>query len=92
MIIKKAKGLKRILGLMFTSRNTFPLLFEFKKPVKKAIHSWFVFYSFTAYWLLEDNYIEIKIIKPFRRNIIPSGKFTKLLEVPMTKEEEYAFC
>ena len=39
----------RFFGLMFTLRkNAKALLFDFKKPVKIPIHSWFVFFPFVA--------------------------------------------
>ncbi|MFH1365099.1 MAG: hypothetical protein ABIH28_00755, partial [archaeon] len=39
-------------GLMFTRKEKARvLLFDFKKPVKIAIHSYFVFFPFLAVWL-----------------------------------------
>ena len=73
------------IGLMFSKRNRArALLFSFDKPTKMAIHSFFVFYDFFAIWLDDEGkVIEIKRVKPFQFNILPSRKFVKLIEVPI---------
>ncbi len=76
------------IGLMFQRREKAKaLVFEFKSPVKMAIHSWFVFFPFFAIWLDSKNKVlSYKIVKPFEFNILPSKKFVKLVEVPISKK------
>lgn len=79
----KCGFLRKIFGLMFQRRkNAKALLFEFKKPIRGSIHSYFVFFNFLLVFFNEDNGIlEIKMVKPFQ--IISSPpKFSKFLEIP----------
>ena len=81
--VKKVRGIKKYRGLMFKSRKTPPLLFEFDEDTDIAIHSWFVFYSFLALWLdKNNNVLEGKIIRPFKSSVQPYKKFRKLIEIP----------
>jgi len=81
---KTATGIRKYLGLMFRTRKTESLIFNFNKPVLIPIHSLFVFFKFRAYWFDRDsNLIESRIIKPFQFNIKPSKPFSKLIEVPV---------
>lgn len=75
------------IGLMFHRRESArALLFEFKKPMKMAIHSWFVFFPFIAVWLDDhDKIISVKKVKPFEFDIAPSVKFSRLLEIPLNE-------
>ncbi len=79
--------LKRVSGLMFTKKSLAKaLLFDFKKPVNISIHSLFVFFSFVAIWLDEDNkVVELKIVHPWTFSVSPTDKFVKLLEIPLNK-------
>ena len=80
---RKVSGLGKILGLMFRTRKTKPLLFEFDKDTRIAIHSFFVFFPFKAIWLDENNrIIEQKIVKPFSFCVKPRRAFRKLIEIP----------
>ena len=80
---QKASGIRKIFGLMFRSRKTKPLLFEFKNDVRLAIHSFFVFFPFQAIWLDENNrFIEQKTVRPFSLHVKPKKPFRKLIEVP----------
>jgi len=84
--MKRAKGINKYLGLMFKSRKTESLVFEFEKPVNYPIHSLFVFFKFNAIWTLEDGVKEIKTIKPFKglwRGIRPSKPYIQLMEIPI---------
>lgn len=81
--MKQAKGIRKFTGLMFRTRKTKPLLFEFKKPVFIPIHSWFVFFEFLAVWTFLDGTEEEKIIYPFQNEILPSKPFTMLEEIPI---------
>ncbi|MBS3084289.1 DUF192 domain-containing protein [Candidatus Pacearchaeota archaeon] len=73
------------LGLMFRRREKArALLFEFKKPVRMAIHSYFVFFPFVAIWVDSHNkVIAIKRVEPFKFRVLPSEKFIRLIEVPV---------
>lgn len=88
----KAKKLSEIgkgIGLMFKSRQAKNVLFEFRKPVRMAIHSFFVFFPFAAIWLNEKNeFVEGKIVFPFIPHIAPKKQFYKLIEIPLHKSEE----
>lgn len=74
-------------GLMFRRQENAPaLLFEFEKPVRLAIHSWFVFFPFWAVWLDDKNrLIEEKIVKPWSFRVVPKQNFHKLVEIPFNK-------
>jgi len=78
----RVSGLGKFFGLMFRSKNTKNLLFEFDKPVSLSIHSLFC-PRFLAVWLDNDKAIDIKLVDNFKFNIKPAGKFTKLLELPV---------
>jgi len=83
--VKKLNWLGKFIGLMFCRREKAKaLLFDFKKPVKIAIHSWFVFFDFYAIWLDEnEKIIQIKKIKPWTCFVRPNKKFVKLVEIPI---------
>src|SRR3989338_1743661 len=86
--VKECSELEKVIGLMFTSvSQAKPLLFKFKKPTNLAIHSYFVFFPFTAIWLDSKNKVqEIQIIQPFTLRIRPKKPFFNLLELPNTKK------
>lgn len=72
------------LGLMFRSRNTDCLIFDFGKPVKMALTSWFVFFPFIAVWLdSKNNVLAVEKIRPFRLAIMSKKPFSRLLEIPI---------
>lgn len=79
----------RFTGLMFRGRNTNNLLFDFKKKTKIAIHSVFVFFSFLAVWLDEDNNVlEFKVVRPFEFYICPKKYFFRFIEVPINDKNK----
>jgi hypothetical protein len=82
-MIKQAKGINKYLGLMFRTSRTSPLIFKFPKTVSIPIHSYFVFFPFTAIWTFEDGTKEERIILPFNNNIKPSKQFITLEEYPL---------
>ena len=88
--LKTCNEFEKFSGLMFSSReNSRALLFKFKKPIRLAIHSFFVFYPFLAIWLDDKNKIvKISIIKPFNPFIKPKKSFTKLIEIPVNEKYE----
>ena len=88
--VKKLSEFGKAIGLMFHSRENCPaMLFEFSKPTRMRIHSFFVFFEFAALWLDDKNeIIEKKIVKPFLPSISPKKPFYKLLEIPLNKKYE----
>ena len=85
--IEKASGFKKFSGLMFKSRDTNALLFEFAKPGKWAIHSFFC-KKFLAIWLNQGKIVDYKIINKALASIKPKKEFEKLIEIPIN--EKYA--
>lgn len=84
--MKEAKGIKKISGLMFKSKDTSALLFKFSSPTDEPIHSFFCPY-FLAIWLDEKNRIlEYKLITPNKLSIKPKEKYSKLLEIPLNNK------
>ena len=80
----KTGFLSKYIGLMFKSKQTDNLLFEFDKQGKTAIHSFFVFFKFLAVWLDEkNNVLELKIVKPFTLFVKPMIRAEKLVEIPL---------
>lgn len=85
--VKKCSYIGKLFGLMFKSRNSSNLLFEFSREVKYSIHSYFVFFDFLAVWLDENNKIlEWELVRPFTTVIRPKKSFKKLVELPLNKD------
>ena len=78
----------KVFGLMFMPReNANALLFDFKKPTRVRIHSFFVFFPFVAVWLdKKGKVLEIKKIIPFTFSVSPLKNFYKLIEIPLNKK------
>ena len=86
---KKANFFASIGGLMFRSKETDNILFEFKNKSRYALHSVFVFFPFLVLWLDENNRVlDFKIVKPFSFYVDTNKKFNKILELPVNKENE----
>ncbi|MBS3091634.1 DUF192 domain-containing protein [Candidatus Pacearchaeota archaeon] len=84
---RRLSNFGKFTGLMFKSRNSDNLLFEFPRDTMMFIHSYFVFFSFLAVWLdAENKVIEEKIVKPFSPSVAPKIKFRKLIEIPINKK------
>ena len=88
--LKICNELEKFSGLMFSPKeNARALLFNFKKPTRLAIHSFFVFYPFLAIWLDNKNKIvKISVVKPFTPFVMPKKSFLKLIEIPLNKKYE----
>jgi len=88
LTLKVCNAFERFSGLMFTRRkNAKALLFDFKKPVRIAIHSFFVFFPFLAIWVDADGkIIELKAVRKFRPYILPKKAFCKLIEIPVNEK------
>ena len=84
--MKEVRGLFKFIGLMFKTRNTENLLFEFNKDVDIGIHSFFVFFPFLVVWLDERNRVlDFQIVKQFCFYIRPRFKFRKFVEIPINE-------
>jgi uncharacterized membrane protein (UPF0127 family) len=88
LIVVVCNWFNKFRGLMFRRRESArALLFDFEKDVKLNIHSFFVFFSFVAVWLDNENkIIELKIVRPWNLFIFPKKKFMKLVEIPMNNK------
>jgi uncharacterized membrane protein (UPF0127 family) len=85
--VKKCNETGKFFGLMFTPRKRAKiLLFDFKKPSRTAIHSFYVFFPFLAVWLDDKNRInEIRKVFPFTLYVRPKKPFYRLIEIPITE-------
>ena len=84
---KKVASLGMFSGLMFHSKNTKNLLFEFSKPKRAVIHSLFVFFPFVALWLDDkNNLIDSHIVKPFTLAVSPKNNARRLVEMPINEK------
>ena len=89
---KETNFLTRISGLMFRTKETENLLFDFGQEGRWAIHSLFVFFPFLALWLdRENNVLEYKVVKPFELSAAPSQDFAKLVEIPLNSGNRMKF-
>jgi uncharacterized membrane protein (UPF0127 family) len=85
--VKKTGFFSRGFGLMFHTSDTQTLLFDFFKPSRVAITSWFVFFPFLAVWLDEHNrVIETRIVKPFILSFKPIHPAKTLIEIPINRK------
>jgi uncharacterized membrane protein (UPF0127 family) len=74
-------------GLMFKSRNSENLLFDY--PGKWGIHSFFVFFPFLAIWVDDkNNVLEYKIVKPFTFYVESKRGFARLIELPINEKNK----
>ena len=77
-----AKGLRKYFGLMFRTRKTKPLVFNFETDVNYSLHSLFVFFDFEILFFdSENNLIERRIIKPFTWKIKCSKPYRRIIEI-----------
>lgn len=87
--VKKVSFIRKFSGLMFKTKDTSNLLFEFNKKSDIGIHSFFVFFKFLVLWLdNENNVLEYKIIKPFTLSALPKNQFNRLIEIPFNKKNK----
>ena len=86
---RKVSSFGKVRGLIFRSKNTDNLLFEFKKDGKRGIHSLFLFFPFLAVWLdSKDRVLEFRVVDPFCFHVCPDVLSRKILEIPLNKENE----
>ena len=82
--VNKTNWLGKFLGLMFKSKNTGNLLFDFGYNGKPGIHSFFVFFNFLAVWLDSDNkVVDYGVVKPFSFLVQPKKLCRRLIEIPV---------
>lgn len=80
--VKECKGINKFIGLMF-KKNSTPLLFNVKRG---TFHSLFC-KPFLLIWLDEKNkVVDYEIVKNIRFNIKTEKKFSRILEIPLTKK------
>jgi uncharacterized membrane protein (UPF0127 family) len=73
-------------GLMFRTKRTENILFEFSKPSDISLTSIFVFFPFAVLWLDDKNkVVDLRIVKPFELTIQSKKKFHKIVEIPLNK-------
>ena len=85
--VKKCNLFWMVKGLMFSRQEKAMalLLFDFKKPRRMKIHSFFC-PKFLAVWFdKENNIIEKRTVYPFNPLILPKKKFLKLIEIPCNR-------
>jgi uncharacterized membrane protein (UPF0127 family) len=86
---KKTTFFGRFSGLMFKSKDTENLLFEFGPKEISTIHSFFVFFSFLAIWLdNKNNVLEWNLVSPFTPALTPKKSPRKLVEVPINSKNK----
>lgn len=86
---EKVNSITMFTGLMFKSRETKNLLFDFAGDTQISLHSWFVFFDFYVLWLDKKNkVIEIRRISPFTTMISCRRKFRKIVEIPVNNRNK----
>ncbi len=84
---RKVSPVGKIAGLMFRTKETENLLFEFSKETSMRMHSYFVLFPFLAIWLdEEDNVVDFKIVNPFALSVSSKKPFFKMLELPFNNK------
>ncbi len=81
--VREVSSFGIIRGLMFRRRKTSPILLF---NLRSDLHSFFVFFSFLVLWLDEkNNVVEWKIVKPFSFMINSKTKYSKIIEIPISR-------
>src|SRR3989344_1649538 len=89
--VHEAGFFRKGLGLVFRTRNTPNLLFDFGRRVtwQGNLTSLFVFFPFLAIWLDDKGrVIDKRIIKPFLVTIKQKKEFYKIIELPINLSNE----
>ena len=85
--VKKPSFFGKIFGLMFRTKNTNNLFFEFRKNRRPALHSLFVFFPFIVLWIDDkNNIVDMKIAKLFEFYINSKKKFKNIVEIPISRK------
>jgi uncharacterized membrane protein (UPF0127 family) len=62
-------------------------LFDFNKPSRIRIHSFFVFFPFVVAWLdSKGKIIVIRKVKPFTPSVSIEKSYSMIIEVPINKK------
>jgi len=83
LIAGECNLIEKALGLMIFRKRAL-LLFNFKKPRKFKIHSFFCAPFIAVYTDGENDIQEIIKITSWKPLILPKNKFNKLIEIPLT--------
>jgi len=87
--VRSMNSFGRFIGLMFRSRETVNLLFDFLSEGKRDLHSLFVFFPFLVLWLDgKNNLIDHKICLPFKWKISTEKPFVKVVELPFNNKNK----
>ena len=87
--VKKTGQFSRGLGLMFKTRNTESLLFNFHKDVRVSFTGLFVFFPFLVLWLDGKNkVVDKRIVRPFELSVKARIGFRRVVEVPVNDENK----
>lgn len=82
--MKRMKGFQKYIGMMFKSKNTEPIYWDFEREVNVPIHTCFVFFPVRVVWKDKNaEVIEERIIKPWSCNQKPIKLFRYLEEYPL---------
>lgn len=83
----KVGFLRKGIGLMFRTKNTKSLIFEFSQGSFGNFTSLFVFFPFVLVWMDKSmNVISVDKVSPFRLNIFPKKRYHYVLEVPINEK------
>jgi len=87
--VKKAGFFGKGTGLMFRTKKTENLLFDFSKNCRIAIHSYFVFFPFLIVWLdYKNRAVDWRVVYPFTLSVYPKKEFRKFLEIPINDKNK----
>ena len=79
---RKCEGIfDKARGLMFRTKSP-ALIFQFDKPGKHRIHSFFC-KPFHAVWMLGEKIVDEKTINSWKFSILPKQEFDRLVEIPV---------
>lgn len=85
--VNKTGVFSRGFGLMFKSKNTENLLFEFNNETRTSFTGLFVFFPFLILWLdKKNNVVEKKMVRAFEFSIKPKKNYRKVVEVPVNEK------
>lgn len=86
--LKVCNFFERFSGLMFCRRkNAKALLFDFKKPTRVRLHSFFVFFPFLVIWLDDQNkVVDVEFVNSLRSSIFCRKPFSKIIEIPFNEK------
>lgn len=80
-------------GLMFERyEKAKPVIFEFRKNVRKALHTFFCSFPILVLWLNKNGkIINYQAVNTWNSFVVIKGKFSSIIEIPLTKVEYLKF-